>query len=163
MHLAAYGGGDSTTLWWKNTEGSWREIIHSGNYTSYCAAASHTHPYLPLTGGTLNRSMHSVHTLDKTNGGDNAWNKPDNALLRLESGNNLMILSIGSPSNERHGIIQVGHNSWGSYATVVSNLSLNPLGGSVGIGKTTGINYTLDINGNCGATNFYTTSDRNKK
>lgn len=30
----------------------WKTIIHSGNYTSYCAPASHSHSYLPLSGGT---------------------------------------------------------------------------------------------------------------
>jgi len=70
MHLAAYGGGDSTTLWWKNTEGSWREIIHSGNYTSYCAAASHTHPFSQITDGTSSSTASGwSHILSNTYGG----------------------------------------------------------------------------------------------
>ena len=28
-------------------------LLHSGNWSTYCAAASHTHSYLPLSGGTL--------------------------------------------------------------------------------------------------------------
>lgn len=39
--------GTSTLTWQNNT------IIHSGNYTSYCAPASHSHSYLPLSGGTM--------------------------------------------------------------------------------------------------------------
>ena len=31
-------------------------ILDASNYTSYCAAASHTHSYLPLSGGTMNSS-----------------------------------------------------------------------------------------------------------
>ena len=33
-------------------------LLHSGNYTSYCAAKSHTHSYLPLNGGTLTGTLH---------------------------------------------------------------------------------------------------------
>ena len=31
-------------------------VIHSGNYSTYCAAASHTHSYLPLSGGTISNT-----------------------------------------------------------------------------------------------------------
>ncbi len=33
--------------------GSLGTFIHSGNYSNWCAAKSHTHSYLPLSGGTL--------------------------------------------------------------------------------------------------------------
>ena len=33
--------------------GSWRAILDSANYSSYAAPASHSHSYLPLSGGTL--------------------------------------------------------------------------------------------------------------
>ena len=33
-------------------------LIHAGNYTSYCAKASHSHSYLPLSGGTLTGTLH---------------------------------------------------------------------------------------------------------
>lgn len=32
-------------------------IIHTGNYSSYCAPASHTHSYLPLSGGTMSGNI----------------------------------------------------------------------------------------------------------
>ena len=35
------------------TFNSWAKILHSENWSAYCAAASHTHNYLPLSGGTL--------------------------------------------------------------------------------------------------------------
>lgn len=35
---------------WAST---WKEMLDSTNYTNYCAKASHTHSYLPLSGGTL--------------------------------------------------------------------------------------------------------------
>ena len=33
-------------------------LIHAGNYTSYCAKASHSHSYLPLSGGTVTGTLH---------------------------------------------------------------------------------------------------------
>lgn len=29
------------------------QVLHAGNWSSYCAAASHSHNYLPLSGGSL--------------------------------------------------------------------------------------------------------------
>lgn len=51
--LAAYGGG--AYLSWRDNSGTWRDIIHAGNYTSYCATSSHNHDstYLKLAGGTM--------------------------------------------------------------------------------------------------------------
>lgn len=40
--------------------GSWKTILDSSNWSSYCAAASHTHSYLPLAGGTMNQGSHVV-------------------------------------------------------------------------------------------------------
>jgi hypothetical protein len=40
---------------------------------------------------------------------------------------------------------------------------LQPKGGYVGIGIANNPSYTLHVNGNAAATNFYTTSDRSKK
>jgi hypothetical protein len=33
---------------------SWRRLLHNGNWSSYCAAASHTHAYLPVSGTAVN-------------------------------------------------------------------------------------------------------------
>lgn len=44
----AHRGGNSA-----GWTGTWRTILDTTNYTEYCAAASHTHSYLPLSGGTL--------------------------------------------------------------------------------------------------------------
>lgn len=43
------GASSNSTTWT-----GWRTVIDSSNYTSYCAAKSHTHSYLPLSGGTIN-------------------------------------------------------------------------------------------------------------
>lgn len=37
--------------------GSWRAILDSANYSSYAAPASHSHSYLPLSGGTLSGAI----------------------------------------------------------------------------------------------------------
>lgn len=34
-----------------------KELLHSGNWSSYCAAASHTHNYLPVSGGALSGGL----------------------------------------------------------------------------------------------------------
>ena len=36
---------------------SWRTILDSNNFGDYAAAKSHTHPYLPLSGGTLTGAL----------------------------------------------------------------------------------------------------------
>lgn len=54
LSLQWRGQGDSSgqasqaTVW-----GNWKTILDSSNYTSYCATAGHTHPYLPLSGGNM--------------------------------------------------------------------------------------------------------------
>ena len=45
-----------TSYPWKN----WVEILDTNNYSSYAAPASHTHDYLPLSGGTLSGNLSIV-------------------------------------------------------------------------------------------------------
>lgn len=45
----AYHRGGNGSGW----SGSWRAFLDSENYSSYAAPASHSHSYLPLSGGTL--------------------------------------------------------------------------------------------------------------
>jgi hypothetical protein len=89
LSIATYGGGDSTTLWWRNNGNSWREVIHSGNYTTYCATASHTHAYLPLSGGTLT--------------GDAGWTTDNHKLYFYNNA------AIGKPTG--HGLTLYGDNN----------------------------------------------------
>lgn len=61
-NLQLYGDGWNNEFYLRtrsadNGQHEWRKVIHSGNYTSYCAPASHTHPYLPLSGGTLSGNL----------------------------------------------------------------------------------------------------------
>lgn len=37
-------------------------VLHSGNWSSYCAAASHTHSYLPLSGGAMTGDLTINHS-----------------------------------------------------------------------------------------------------
>ena len=135
--LRYYGGSWKTTDWEKISAGYADSAgsVAWGNVTgkpSTFAPSSHSHSYLPLSGGTLNNnSMHSTLSLNATNGSADAWNKEGNAMLRFVSSNNAMVFSIGSPSNERTGFIQVGHADANNYAHVTSALHLNKLGGTV--------------------------------
>lgn len=38
------------------------QVIHAGNWPSYCAAAGHSHSYLPLVGGRLTGNLTIQHT-----------------------------------------------------------------------------------------------------
>lgn len=45
-------------MWYRTTSGNiagkaWTRVLDSSNWSSYCAAASHTHSYLPLAGGDM--------------------------------------------------------------------------------------------------------------
>lgn len=111
--------------------------------------------YLKLSGGTLTGQV----SIYKTVSG-NAWDTQHS--LQLVIGCNESY-SCGYPSigigmikynNTYYGIIQGKHCGVGYY-----HLALNPIGGvNVAIGKTHP-SYKLDVYGDCGATNFYSTSD----
>ena len=54
----ALGVQQGTGMWYRTTSGNivgegWTRVLDSSNYTSYCAPASHSHSYLPLSGGTI--------------------------------------------------------------------------------------------------------------
>lgn len=46
------GGGNKDNINWTV------DLIHSDNYSNYCAPKTHTHSYLPLSGGTLNANSY---------------------------------------------------------------------------------------------------------
>lgn len=77
----------------------------------------------------------SISTLEAVNSSTNAWNSEANVTLKLVSSNNTIVLSAGGTSNEKVGLIQVGHASTG-YAQHTGSLYLNKLGGKVYIGTT---------------------------
>ena len=109
-----------------------RRLLNSLNYSSYA---------LPLTGGTLNGwLLINASTLPiseltaDTSTLDTSWNRAQNINLLLRSENNAMTISLGGQSNERKGIIQVGHAAT-TYANVLGDLYLNKFGGKVYIGE----------------------------
>lgn len=109
-----------------------RRLLNSLNYSSYA---------LPLTGGTLNGwLLINASTLPiseltaDTSTLDTSWNRAQNINLLLRSENNAMTISLGGQSNERKGIIQVGHAA-ATYANVLGDLYLNKFGGKVYIGE----------------------------
>lgn len=109
-----------------------RRLLTAANYSSYA---------LPLTGGTLNGwliiTASTLPISELTTDGvtsNNTWNRAQNVNLLLRSGNNAMTISVGGQSNERKGIIQVGHSA-SSYANFLGDLYLNKFGGKVYIGE----------------------------
>lgn len=103
------------------------------------AASSHSHSYLPLSGGgTIKYSLGGSATIiNSTNNDANAYNQPNTYGIAITGGNNILSIGLGSTSNDRKAFIQSGHNS-PQYATSVGELWLNPLGGTVRIGAKTG-------------------------
>lgn len=74
------------------------QVLHAGNYTSYAAAASHTHSYLPLAGGTLtgNVTLAANTSLRGTHG--TTWGGEAN---KIEwHANNLYIQNVGGGSHQ---------------------------------------------------------------
>ena len=109
-----------------------RRLLTAANYSSFA---------LPLTGGTLsgwlliNASTLSISDLTVDGALQNTtWNRAQNINLLLRSANNAMTISVGGQSNERKGIIQVGHAA-ATYANVLGDLYLNKFGGKVYIGE----------------------------
>lgn len=109
-----------------------RCLLTAANYSSFA---------LPLTGGTLsgwlliNASTLSISDLTVDGALQNTtWNRAQNINLLLRSANNAMTISVGGQSNERKGIIQVGHAA-ATYANVLGDLYLNKFGGKVYIGE----------------------------
>lgn len=109
-----------------------RRLLTVANYSSFA---------LPLTGGTLsgwlliNASTLSISDLTVDGALQNTtWNRAQNVNLLLRSANNAMTISVGGQSNERKGIIQVGHAA-STYANFLGDLYLNKFGGKVYIGE----------------------------
>lgn len=109
-----------------------RCLLTAANYSSFA---------LPLTGGILsgwlliNASTLSISDLTVDGALQNTtWNRAQNINLLLRSANNAMTISVGGQSNERKGIIQVGHAA-ATYANVLGDLYLNKFGGKVYIGE----------------------------
>lgn len=65
-----------------STWNPWRQTLTENNYTSYCAPASHSHSYVPLSGGTMTGKLQVNHTIfgyQYTNSNNKAafmWDKP---------------------------------------------------------------------------------------
>lgn len=125
---------------------AWRTVLDSSNYTSYAAAASHTHSYLPLSGGTLSGNLlfanaTSPNTYYLQFGDNSGWK------FRY-------MTSVSGTPTERFGFTDqgnfsaVGSVTWGSgNAAAVMNsgnprsLAIGFSGGNYG-GASYGVNYT---------------------
>ena len=85
--------------------------------------------------GTLlsNSTGKSITTFNATGSSADAWNDSANYTLAAVSSNNMLAFLVGGTTNNRRAALQVGHSS-PSLASTLGSLSLNPLGGNVGIG-----------------------------
>lgn len=65
---------NATSLYYKRIVGGavqnsgWVKVLDALNYTSYCATASHTHSYLPLSGGSLTGAVKSSSSITASGG-----------------------------------------------------------------------------------------------
>lgn len=94
------------------------------------------------TGSSLNAGIVNVNSLisfpNATDNSANAYNAINKSHTKLVSNNNTMVMGVDNVLNSRLGWIQVGHES-PVFASATGNLTLNPLGGNVGVGTTSPI------------------------
>ena len=70
------------------------KVLHAGNWSSYCAAKSHSHSYLPLSGGTMTGHLYAISEL--------TWNHahwlPNGNIYCQPTGNNQeWSFDVGAP------------------------------------------------------------------
>lgn len=108
-------------------------ILHTGNWSSYCAAASHTHNYLPLSGGTITGSL-LVNNGNKGTKAAITWNKSGNLGCLGFSGTTLVIGDVSGETINR-------------FINILTD-------GKTGIGVNSP-QYRLDVGGSFNATSIY--------
>lgn len=118
-------------------------VLHSGNYTSYAAASSHTHSYLPLSGGTLTGSV--------------TFNKAADTGLLLNKYNNTNYNLI---RNHNNGNISISASSVGLYLGYENTTLINFLNGKASIDSSGNFNTagTIKQNGTAVSLNGHTHS-----
>lgn len=119
------------------SDSSLHVLLHDANYSNYA---------LPLTGGKILGSL-SV-----------TGNISSNSKV---SGNSCQFGYVEIPVNQNVIESLTGYDLYLNYYRS-ANVLICYGGGSCGIG-TSSPSYKLHVNGNCGASNFYTTSDSRKK
>lgn len=110
---------DNNLVWNKQNNGNWigeRTILDSINYTSYCAPASHSHAYYPLSGNT-NMSGDNVWIGSTMGGGTDYWRIGGTG----SSDNGVCQLTIGDNSNDYFQIIIADYTGTNYTALQVKN------------------------------------------
>lgn len=106
------------------TFGSWVKLLDENNWSSYCAAASHSHSYLPLSGGTLtgaltikNNNWNNILILNRTSASGTwgpsiifQYDGTTNGTLTMTSNQ----LYIGDNGSNRHKAWHEGNDGSGS-------------------------------------------------
>ena len=90
------------------------ELLHTANYTTYCAPASHSHSYLPLSGGSLTGSIYVT-------GSSGNWNEKQIGVYWGSNSNAGHIYFWGNTSSGTRGI----------YDTTVGYIAQIPSGSTI--------------------------------
>lgn len=111
MYIRGADGNSSSP---KTTWGSWNTVLDSSNYSNYAAAKSHTHSYLPLSGGTMTGST----TVQASGAVDLGIE-----LKNTTSGKGVAFI-IGKETNNR-GLYDRSGNAWMIYADKDNKVYVN--------------------------------------
>lgn len=103
MYIRGADGNTSTpkTTW----ASSWNTVLDSSNYGNYAAAKSHTHSYLPLSGGDMTGNIHIAATANTAAG---VW-------IENKTGDKGIAFEIGS-GNSNRGLYDETGDKWMVYA-----------------------------------------------
>lgn len=120
----------------RDTEGAnwsdWFEVLDSGNYSTYAAPASHTHSYLPLSGGTLTGDLFFGNSGTSTRQlrfqvGDNDYGRIASGATAANAG--WMEIATADDANEPIYVRQYS----GAYATISRTLTLLDASGNTSL------------------------------
>jgi len=121
---------DNDATYWQNiTDGSFNLTIQNGGNIGIGTTAPVNKQQNKYTGVAI-ASMTATAGTASTN-----WNRSAGLLIEESNSSNGLALGVSETANDRKSWIQSGHP--GAAANVLGTLSLNPLGGNVGIGTIT--------------------------
>ena len=105
--------------WSSNNSSTAQTLLHTGNYSTYCAPASHSHSYLPLSGGYLtgnigySGSYASYEMIKFINNTSNSWGNGiaigGGGQCILGGGESTDVL-IAQTTNDGHEIMWIGND-----------------------------------------------------
>lgn len=125
------------------------QVLHAGNYSSYAATASHTHNYLPLSGGTVAGLLSVTGAVTLRSGGDNSVTLGGLNDITLGGTGHSGIITVGRSTLSEG--IDVGAAAHGAFRTKTINIGTGGLASStttISIGSSvSGATSTVAANG----------------